>query len=588
MCAWRQGYLDGKPTSAPAPVAGRDGTQITVEDLFYNVPSRLRAFKSPAEEYGKILDVVGRYACHCETVAFSCKKYGDSYPALTVAASSKPLDRIRAVYGTAVAAELVPVQVPPNERYGFQGAQGMVTNPNYSAKKAIAPVLFINHRSVGCDPLRKALNGVYSAHLPRGGHSFVYMALDIDARNLDVNVHPTKRDVRFLYEDEIIEHICDAVQEALAGSSASRTFQTQTVFPGSRSAGLLNDQAALATPQKRAYEYNLVRTDSKQAKLTTLFASPGTPFKIVEDETTLVDVEDDRATGSTSQKPASTIPLASQFRQVPERVRVDVRLKSVQDLRSRIEAAAHEPLTRVFADHTYIGVVDYNRRLSAFQQGVRMFIVDYGVLSQELFYQAALADFGNFGTLTLQVDEEESDNDDDQVDGLSLKRLLGDTVKDAEGFLGQLWDMHEMLKEYFSISLVRVSGDHSDDYDLKIETLPMLVKGYIPPFAKLPSFVHALATQVGWDSEQECLDGVARALAKFYTPEPIPQPLMTQEGTQEGLDEGTLARQQEIGDVVERVIFPAVKQRLLAPKWLADHVVEIANLPGLYKVFERC
>lgn len=584
VCAWRQEYLDGKPTKAPAAVAGRDGTQITVEDLFYNVPSRLRAFKSPAEEYGKILDVVGRYACHCETVAFSCKKYGDSYPALTVSATNKPIDRIRAVYGTAVAAELIPVQVPPNERYGFQGAQGMVTNPNYSAKKAIAPVLFINHRSVGCDPLRKALNGVYSAHLPRGGHSFVYMALDIDPRNLDVNVHPTKRDVRFLYEDEIIEHICDAVQAALAGSSASRTFQTQTVFPGSRSAGLLNEQAVLATPQKRVYEHNLVRTDSKQAKLTTLFASPGTPSKIIEDETTLVDPEDDTGTGSSTQKQTSTIPLASQFRQVPERERVDVRLKSVQTLRSQIEAAAHEPLTRVFADHTYIGVVDYNRRLSAFQQGVRMFIVDYGVLSQELFYQAALADFGNFGTLTLQVD----DDDDDQAEGLSMKRLLEDEVKDVAVFLGQLWDMHEMLKEYFSISLVRTGGDHSDDYDLRIMTLPMLIKGYIPPFAKLPSFAHALATQVDWESEQECLDGVARALAKFYTPEPMPVPPMSQDGTQEELDEDTLARQQEIGDVVERVIFPAVKQRLLAPKWLADHVVEIANLPGLYKVFERC
>lgn len=47
---------------------------IQVEDLFYNVPSRRRAFRSPAEEYSKILDVVGRYAVHCEGVSFSCKK----------------------------------------------------------------------------------------------------------------------------------------------------------------------------------------------------------------------------------------------------------------------------------------------------------------------------------------------------------------------------------------------------------------------------------------------------------------------------------------------------------------------------------
>lgn len=79
--AWRAVYADGKLVPAkpgqsadPKPVAGRNGTQLTVEDLFYNMPNRLRAFRSPSDEYQKILDVVGRYAVHCEGVAFSCKK----------------------------------------------------------------------------------------------------------------------------------------------------------------------------------------------------------------------------------------------------------------------------------------------------------------------------------------------------------------------------------------------------------------------------------------------------------------------------------------------------------------------------------
>lgn len=49
-----------------------------VEDLFYNVPTRRRAFRSASEEYAKILDVVGRYAVHCAGVSFSCRKHGDS------------------------------------------------------------------------------------------------------------------------------------------------------------------------------------------------------------------------------------------------------------------------------------------------------------------------------------------------------------------------------------------------------------------------------------------------------------------------------------------------------------------------------
>lgn len=79
--ACRGVYADGKlvapkpgQNAEPKPVAGRQGTQITVEDLFYNVPSRRRAFRSPNDEYTKILDIVGRYAIHCKGVAFSCKK----------------------------------------------------------------------------------------------------------------------------------------------------------------------------------------------------------------------------------------------------------------------------------------------------------------------------------------------------------------------------------------------------------------------------------------------------------------------------------------------------------------------------------
>jgi DNA mismatch repair protein MLH1 len=81
-CAWRAYYDSGKLVPAkpgqspdPKPVAGRQGTQITVEDLFYNVPTRRRAFRSASDEYNKIIDMVGRYAVHCSNVAFSCKKH---------------------------------------------------------------------------------------------------------------------------------------------------------------------------------------------------------------------------------------------------------------------------------------------------------------------------------------------------------------------------------------------------------------------------------------------------------------------------------------------------------------------------------
>ena len=67
-CAWQSVYQDGKPVAAkgsqstqPRPIAGNIGTQITVEDLFYSIPNRRRAFRSPCEKYTKILDIVTRH-----------------------------------------------------------------------------------------------------------------------------------------------------------------------------------------------------------------------------------------------------------------------------------------------------------------------------------------------------------------------------------------------------------------------------------------------------------------------------------------------------------------------------------------------
>lgn len=607
-CAWRQTYLDGKPTGGAPPmaVAGRTGTQVLVEDLFYNVPSRLRAFKSPADEYGKVLDVVGRYSCHCVGVAFTCKKAGDAFPALNVPATSARRDRVRAVYGSAVAAELIEIDVSPSEKYGLRHAFGLVTNPNYSAKRAIPPVLFINGRSVACDPLRKALTGVYAIHLPRGGHHFAYLSLELDPRNLDVNVHPTKREVRFLYEDEVVEHVCAAVQEALASCGASRTFQTQTVLPGARASTVLKSSTEItSSTQKRPYEYNLVRTDSKQAKLTTLFSNSQTHAPHLN--CSHADDDNQSLSGDTSfanssncsagenSRPnfsgaGSVLPSSSQYRYVESRRdRVDVRLKSVAQLREAVAAAAHEPLTRVLANHTYIGIVDYARRLAAFQHGVRMFVVDYGVLCEEYFYQVGIADFCNFGTLTLG----------NAGAGVGVRALLDilegdDAVSDKElSVLETMWDMREMLKEYFSITLTQSPGSDSSTSEIQLVTLPMLVKGWVPALHKLPHFLRALVTTVDWEDERVCLEGVLHALAKLYTPEPVADAVQhnansDSDGNFDDGEDHDACRRAEIREALERLFFPAMQRRLLAPRWLADHIVEIANLPGLYKVFERC
>lgn len=75
--------------------------------------------------------------------------------------------------------------------------------------------------------LRKAVDQVYSIYLAKGSHPFIYLSLNLDPMNVDVNVHPTKHEVHFLHEDKIIDKVVDAIQDKLSGSNTSRTFYTQ-------------------------------------------------------------------------------------------------------------------------------------------------------------------------------------------------------------------------------------------------------------------------------------------------------------------------------------------------------------------------
>ncbi|KAK9474165.1 histidine kinase-like ATPase [Dipodascopsis tothii] len=530
---YRATYADGKLVPArpgasaePKPTAARPGTQIVVEDLFYNVPSRLRAFRSPADEYNRIADVVGRYAIHTAGVGFTCKKQGESQYSVLVPAQASAADRIRAVFGGSIANELVEVAVAADPALGLVGGSGWVTNANYSAKKNHQPVFFINHRLVTCDPLKKALVGIYQAFLPKGGHAFMYVALQIAPDRLDVNVHPTKREVRFMNEDEIVQRVCDALQQALGAVDESRSYKVQTV---------IYDGPTLAppssAPSKRPYEYNLVRTDAKERKITSMFERTSRP---------------DEAEGYVRV----------------ERERAPVHLASVKGLRERVSADAHAGLTELLTNHTFVGVVDDEKRLAALQHDVKLFLVDYGALTNELFYQIGLADFANFGVIEL-------------APPLALDDLLRlATDDDVAAFRDSLVDRRDMLDEYFSVQITA---------DGLLTGLPMLIKGYLPSMGKLPTFLQRLATRVDWADETECFRTFMRELALFYVPQSLPDG-----DVEPSQADAVAAQRQTTHAALEKLLFPAIARRLVATAGLLPSVVEIASLPGLYKVFERC
>lgn len=222
-CAYKATYEDGKLKSSPKPCAGNQGTQITVEDLFYNVSNRLQTLKSPAEEYQKICDIVTRYAIHNFKVGFALKKVGESNDIKTII-NSTCVDNIRCLFGQNIASHLIYLQTE-DQNLNFK-ASGYVTNVNFSTKKGIF-IIFINHRLVDSALLRKCLSQVYSLYLPKNMHPFVYLSLEINPEFVDVNVHPTKHEVHFLNEEEIVEKVKIVLETKLLDCNSSRIFYMQ-------------------------------------------------------------------------------------------------------------------------------------------------------------------------------------------------------------------------------------------------------------------------------------------------------------------------------------------------------------------------
>lgn len=568
--------------------------------MFYNVPTRRRAFRSASEEYAKILDVVGRYAVHCSGVAFSCRKHGDSGVSISTPVAANTVDRIRQIHGSAVANELVEFKLE-DEQLGFCSS-GFVTNANYHVKKTVI-LLFINHRSVESTAVKRAIEQIYASFLPKGGHPFAYIDLEIDPQRVDVNVHPTKREVNFLNEDEIIECICTEIRSKLSQVDSSRTFLTQTLLPGITTMEPLSREntsgeggnSVPKTPSttKKPYEHNLVRTDSRVRKITSML----TPAAALDAEEEAVS--------------SSVLDEGLQY-ETTDREPLRIALTSVKNLRASVRNGMHNNLTETIASHTYVGLVDENRRIAAIQSGVKLYLIDYGMFCSEFFYQVGLTDFGNFGVIRLDpapkltdllqiaADAEKENYQRRRANKSNKQRASSNKANEAdeneifanapEVIAKSLIEKREMLQEYFSLQI-------SEDGELL--SIPLLLKGYLPCLGKLPRFLLRLGPYIDWTSEEECFRTFLRELAAFYTPEQLPLP--PTDGTnaaaaaqgehwQIGAEEDEMVKQRrlQLARMLEHVIFPALRSRLVATTRLLNGVVEVADLKGLYRVFERC
>lgn len=582
--------------------------------MFFNVPTRKRVLKSPSEEFQRIADVVSKYAIHNTGIGFSLKRTGDSGPQWSEGTKdvrtqphSTQEQNISVIYGSSIEKELIPFEIDEQKSPLKFKACGQITGVNFNTKKAIT-LMFINNRLVESPALKKAVDLVYAAYLPKGSHPFVYLSLEIHPANVDVNVHPTKHEVHFLYQDEIVERIQRALDSKLTNKNASRTFKTQVILPGAPMYSIHDMDAKNENPLKQlppqTAAKDMVRTDSREQKLDKFvtFIKPETskisfghsweinnlnkksdgvplpesPLHISEEK------------GEKEKKSADTLTpnrdLLSEeltlFKEPLRSRRTDIdRLASIQRLRQNIKTECEPQLRKLVCNHSFVGCID--RQFALVQHETSLYIINTPPISKHLFYQIAIHDFGNFNAVRLNPtapvgvlaklaldNTEESGWTEADGNKTELANFVVRILKEKRG----------MLDDYFSLKI-----DENGD----VITIPALLEGYVPFLGNLPIFLLRLATEVNWDEEEACFKSLADELARFYSVSIDEASQYDNKQHQENSNDVGNKRDDWMS-IFEHNLYPAIKAKLWPNKTCSKDIVSVANLPELYKVFERC
>lgn len=192
------------------PAAARKGTDVTVKDLFGNVPARLKYLKSPTTELSKITDIVNRLALSYPNVAFSLVHNGRE---LTRTSGRGDLQQVIAgIYGVQSARKMVAVS---GENPDFK-VSGYVSLPELTRASRQYISLLLNGRYIHNFQLSKALIAGYGSKLMVGRYPVAVLAITMDPLLVDVNVHPTKQEVRISQEPELTQLIQTTIFNRLA------------------------------------------------------------------------------------------------------------------------------------------------------------------------------------------------------------------------------------------------------------------------------------------------------------------------------------------------------------------------------------
>ncbi|SCT76280.1 DNA mismatch repair protein [Staphylococcus xylosus] len=201
-------YVENGEILNQKPAKAKRGTDILVESLFYNTPARLKYIKSLYTELGKITDIVNRMAMSQPDIRISL--ISDGKTIIKTNGSGRTNEVMAEIYGMKVAKDLVHISGDTSDYH----LEGYVAKPEHSRSNKHYISIFINGRYIKNFLLDKAIQEGYHTLLMIGRFPICYINIEMDPILVDVNVHPTKLEVRLSKEDQLFELIVEKIREA--------------------------------------------------------------------------------------------------------------------------------------------------------------------------------------------------------------------------------------------------------------------------------------------------------------------------------------------------------------------------------------
>src|SRR5215212_8321022 len=245
---------DGGGEATVSPASHPKGTTVLVDRLFYNVPARRAFLKSTRAERAAIVEVVTNLAIAHPRVMFRLVEKGREL--LSLPAAKDLLERLAQLYGVGKARAMRLVE---HESGAFK-VSGYAALPSITEASRSRQTFSVNGRWVRAESLTKGIDDAYRGTVPAGRYPPAALCVEVDPRQVDVNVHPTKQLVRFSDEREVRLAMSGAVSNAIRGAGDpvpdedGRDTEAETSDTSSRPANESGADAPLAVPERHPGE----------------------------------------------------------------------------------------------------------------------------------------------------------------------------------------------------------------------------------------------------------------------------------------------------------------------------------------------